>query len=289
MFEKKNCKDIQIGDVFSYWTVLEKIVPNTNSAKVIWRCKCKCGTIRDLQAYRFISGHSKSCGCFHKEQVSNSSFVDITGQKFGRLTALKFVGYDKFGFRLWKCRCDCENQTEIIVTYSSLVSGHTNSCGCYGKEMRLKANTKHGLYTSRPYGILKDIKSRCYNHNSPEYYLYGGRGITVCDEWMTPENGFINFYNWALANKYRDDLTIDRIDVNGPYAPWNCRWITNQEQQWNKRDTIKTIDGYPIAKFSYNYGIPWKQIRDQNPDIESITVQELYERYFWPNDEPIVW
>lgn len=276
------------GRRFGRWTVLHLSNNKTSNNKSMWTCQCDCGNIRDIKPDSLISGRSQSCGCLQKEVVSNNSFVDITGQTFGRLTALEFIGCDRHQCRLWRCVCSCPSHNETITTYSSLVTGKSQSCGCLREERCVDATVKHGMYNTRIYKILTGIKQRCYNSNNPEYYNYGGRGITVCDEWTNPENGFINFYNWAITHGYRDDLTIDRIDVNGNYCPENCTWITNQEQQWNKQDTIKTIDGYPIARFSYNYGIPWKQIRYQNPDVESITVQELYERYFWPNDEPIV-
>ena len=285
-FNKSTLNDLT-GKRFGRWTVLHLSNNRTNDNKLLWVCQCDCGEIREVKASSLVSGKSSSCGCLHKEIVSANSFVDITGRQFGRLTALEYVGVNKFQCRLWRCVCSCGN--EIITTYSNLIKGDTQSCGCLREERLKEVIVKHGMHSARIYKLLTGMKQRCYNINNPEYYNYGGRGITICDEWLDSENGFMNFYDWAVSHGYRDGLFIERIDVNGPYAPWNCKWITNQEQQWNKRDTIKTIDGYPIAQFSYNYGIPWRHIRDHNPDVESITVEELYERYFWPNDEPIIW
>lgn len=85
------------------------------------------------------------------------------------------------------------------------------------------------------------MKSRCYNITSDRYNDYGGRGIIVCDEW---KNDFQEFYNWAMDNGYQDELTIDRIDVNGNYGPDNCRWISMKEQSRNKRNNrLYTING----------------------------------------------
>lgn len=97
-----------------------------------------------------------------------------------------------------------------------------------------RRNTKHGMYRTRVYCCWNDMKQRCFNPNNKAYPNYGARGIKVCDDWLDKENGFMNFYNWAMENGYQDNLTLDRIDVNGNYEPSNCRWLTIQEQQFNK-------------------------------------------------------
>lgn len=156
--------------------------------------------------------------------------LNLEGKQFGRWTVIEKAGHSRHKKVLWRCRCSCGN--ERFVGTGELMSGGTKSCGCLKNELVRARMTTHGKINTRLYSIWGGMKSRCHNKNGPGYYDYGGRGITVCKEW---EN-FDQFYEWAMKNGYRDDLTIDRIDVNGNYEPDNCRWITNAEQQRNKRD-----------------------------------------------------
>lgn len=160
-------------------------------------------------------------------------FIDMTGWRFGRLFVIEEAGRNKHGRVIWKCICDCGN--EKIVEGQSLRTGFTRSCGCYARETEAMRATKHGMCNERLYGILHSMTGRCYNKNNAAYNYYGGRGIKVCDEWLG-ENGFQNFYNWAMTNGYDENLSIDRINNDGPYAPWNCRWATAGEQSRNKRN-----------------------------------------------------
>lgn len=155
---------------------------------------------------------------------------DLTGQRFGRLMVMERSQNAKKQV-CWRCLCDCGN--EIITRADNLVSGRTQSCGCFNREQSSKKHTKHGDSNTRLYSIWKKIKSRCNDKNNTRYSDYGGRGITVCSEWS---ESFEAFKEWSLENGYRKDLTIDRKDVNGNYEPSNCRWVTNQKQQNNRRD-----------------------------------------------------
>lgn len=164
---------------------------------------------------------------------------DITGQKFGRLTVVKFHGVDKGGNALWVCVCECGNQS--VVRGCSLRNGRIKSCGCTRCDRRMKKNPsyKHGLYKHRLYSVWSSMKERCYNPKGTEYSSYGGRGITVCPEWR---NNFKAFYDWAVSNGYdetapRGQCTIDRIDNNKGYSPNNCRWIPQKQQYKNTQAT----------------------------------------------------
>lgn len=163
-----------------------------------------------------------------------AGFNDLSGKKFGKLTVLKrAVG--EYLRPYYDCICECGN--ELIVEGRRLTSGNTRSCGCLHKEQlaeRNRSRRTHGGGHTRLYNIYCNMKNRCYNVKQAEYSNYGGRGIKVCCEWR---DSFIAFKDWAIANGYKEDLTIDRIDVNGNYEPSNCRWITKREQQFNKTNT----------------------------------------------------
>ena len=168
-----------------------------------------------------------------------SKMIPMIGKRFGRLTVIAEGGRTKSGNARWVCKCDCGNVS--VVSGSYLRSGHTKSCGCISRENVTVRNTTHGKRNTRLYRIWHGMKSRCYFCKNPNFCDYGARGITVCDEW---KNSFRAFYDWAMANGYADNLTIDRKDNDKGYSPENCRWITNKEQQNNKRNnTPIEIDG----------------------------------------------
>lgn len=160
--------------------------------------------------------------------------MNLDGQRFGRLTV---IGLDRRvrrgvcqGYKyFYKCKCDCGNFS--IVERPSLLYGRTQSCGCIFLERSAKLNHRHGGYNSRLYRIWQCMKTRCQYPNCRAHRWYGALGIKVCDAWQE----FAAFRDWALANGYRDDLTIDRIDNTKGYEPGNCRWADMKTQYKNRR------------------------------------------------------
>ena len=157
---------------------------------------------------------------------------NITGKQFGRLTAISRAKNAR-GRTRWNCVCECGNK--VIITTKSLSNGDTKSCGCYKVELATKQNTTHGLSkihrkTMRLWSMMKD---RCYNINNKSYHDYGGRGITVCEQWI---NSFASFYH-DMGDR-PTGKTLDRINNDGAYSPSNCKWSTYHEQGHNKRNNV---------------------------------------------------
>lgn len=176
-----------------------------------------------------------------------SKIRDLTGQKFGRLTV---IGLKDTETRktYWVCQCDCGNVKEIRS--DNLLDGRVKSCGCIKAEQdktnlhsrNHKMTDELGFKRSQTkiYRTWQLMRNRCENKHDARYDRYGGRGISVCEDW---KNDFVKFYNWAMENGYSEDLTIDRIDNDGNYCPENCRWATKEQQARNRSTNINITIG----------------------------------------------
>lgn len=162
---------------------------------------------------------------------------NLIGERFGKLTVIDYGKVlIKNGKRVryyYKCQCDCGNTK--LVRSDALKLGQ-KSCGCIFSSNPTRY--KHGLSRTRLYKVFRDMKTRCYNRNSPDYKNYGGRGICICSEWL---DNYLSFKSWAEKNGYDEkapkmQCTIDRIDVNGDYEPLNCRWVSIAIQNKNRRN-----------------------------------------------------
>lgn len=175
--------------------------------------------------------------------------IDMLGLKFGRFTVISESERGNKGVIRWLCKCECGKE-KVVVGYA-LRSGKSLSCGCY----RDSISYSHGMFKTKMYTKWALMKNRCTNKNYTSYHNYGGRGITVCDEWM---KSFHNFKNWSLKNGYSDDLQLDRRDNEKGYSPDNCRYVTVKQNGNNKRNTVLIeIDGItkPITEWAENSGV----------------------------------
>ena len=260
--------EIRTGMRFGKLVVSKQVErkPNDKDKHYKWLCKCDCGNEIVVRSSDLRRGRIKSCGCLKYE------IKDIKGQRFGRLVALEHVGFSSNRVTLWKCRCDCGNT--IIVREGNLHSGKSQSCGCLNVERTKEANLRHGMAHTRLYNIWSKMKERCYNTTRKAYKNYGGKGVHVCDEWR---NDFQKFYDWAINNGYKENLTIDRINSNGNYDPVNCRWVTLSEnvRLKYKFDFITVGDlSLTIHDWAHRIGLSQETLRERYKEFGECWIQD---------------
>lgn len=167
--------------------------------------------------------------------MKNTNYDSFIGQTFGYLTITGFGGLRKRQdgrnrvVANWKCKCGKIG----MGTFTDIKIGHTKSCGCYREVRTKEANKTHGFSYHPLFHVYEGIKDRCYNPKSKHYKNYGGRGIKICDLWLSNKEVF---FKWAIDNGWIKGLELDREDNNGDYSPFNCRFISKTLNQRNKRN-----------------------------------------------------
>lgn len=291
----RKCIDLT-GQRFGRLKVIKRVKSNHGAR---WLCQCDCGSQKEVSGGNLRNGNVKSCGCLNRETMidnlnkGNRSHIkndDMIGMRFGKLVVIERADDEK-GLTTWKCKCDCGNICN--VPKKRLLNGYTKSCGCLRNENKYIV---HGKSKERIHKEWRGILHRCKNPSASHYENYGGRGITVCEEWKGT-NGFINFYNWSMENGYSDNLTLDRKDNNKGYSPDNCRWVTHMENCHNRGARKDSQTGYPgvqlrklrtgIVKYRVSITANYKRINLGHYDTleEAVAVRKAAEEKYWGKKE----
>ena len=221
------------GEIINNWKIIEFTYFDKHGASH-WVCECMCENhTRAIKTISQAKQRNQCRICASKEKMN-----DLFGQTFGRWTAIGH-SYSRDGYIFTPCQCSCEKHTQRDVRNDRLKNEESTSCGCYALE---KKTTAFGESRTRLYHIWDGMIRRCYDENNPRYQNYGARGVKVCDDWLD-HSGYLQFKEWAIQNGYNENLTIERINVNGNYEPTNCCWITMDEQAKNKTNTVYYQNG----------------------------------------------
>lgn len=250
----------------------------------MWKCKCDCGNEELLIARgsHLVDGNVTSCGCAPIEKNLarfQASREEMIGKVFGRLTVERVSHIKDNHTAYFECRCSCGNSH--TVSRGGLRNGTVTSCGCYAREVSSEVHSTHGLSYHPLYGTWRAMLSRCYEPNDVSYEYYGGKGISVCEEWR---NNIHSFIAWAEANGQRPGLSIERIDNDGNYEPGNCRWGTVFDQARNTRRNV--IKDMTMARAIRNDPRPYQDIAHQY-GIHRSVVASIKEGKTWSEDAPV--
>ena len=249
-------KNEYIGKKFNMLTVVDcfmKFYQKTN--KTFAKCKCDCGNIKDYQLCELKNGYFQSCGCIKQFNFDR----DYKDKYFHNIKVLELVDETK---KRVKCQCHCGNIFEVMLIDLLKKTRYLVSCKkCNdGKNHKFNKKKLDELSNGKIKYVLYRMIKRCYNEKSKDYKWYGGKGITVCEEWLNDTNKFVE---WALNNGYEKGLTIDRIDPNGNYEPSNCRWVDMIVQNNNKTNLKKykyNGEYLSLAQISRLHGIKYRTL-----------------------------
>lgn len=181
------------------------------------------------------------------------------GMRFGQWSVIAYVSSSRHGDRMFRCLCDCGSIR--LVSARELFNGYSLSCG-HATRFSGEEKRTHGQSESKVYKVWSSMKSRCLNPKDQSYANYGGRGVTICNEWM----GFEAFHAWAMLSGYKPGLTIERKDNDGNYSPENCTWIPKADQSNNRR-MCKQIqyhgETHTMKDWALILGVPYHRLQSR--------------------------
>jgi len=275
--------------VFGELTVIQRL-PSLPGEPIKWVCKCSCGRKTIVSAGNLTNKNrgTKSCGkCEYRYKASAEATTKPInkGTRCGKVIVIEPTPQRSYNRSvMYRCKCDCGD--ECLISAIALRKGNCScgKCGYKSAQTRL-ANEKYIGDTEKHLAIeFNLIKQRCQNPRATGFSNYGGRGIHVCKEWNDNTRSFID---WAIANGYNENLTIDRIKVNGPYSPDNCRWVDRHTQANNKSNNVyitTSYDSRTIAdwardlgfSYSFLYKTLYRDGHDAAAELIDLAIQEKH-------------
>lgn len=234
------------------------------------RCRCDCGSEKEVRIYHLRRGRTQSCGCLGRE-LRRAAALQEVGNRYGRLVVVGEAG-SRGSYRYVRCRCDCGVEKEIRA--QRLRSGETQSCGCLQRERVRAASIRHGLSDTPIHRLWRGMNQRCSNPRHMSYPRYGGRGITVCPEWSASYEAFLA----AVGPRPSPQHSLERVDNSAGYSPENCVWATAKDQMRNyRRNHLITYRGRAMCVAAWaeevgiNYMTLWSRLAKGWPIHQALT------------------